>query len=339
MKKHIDLRKRIKAAALMLSVVSVISMTSCNAAVTELKNTIKDTFASSEASAESGGHASKTSASESSAQTSEKRDESIPDGGYNLGNIPEYSGIPYVEINNNMPYFEESDYTTDAFEYYAELDLLGRCGTAYANVCRETMPTEKRGDISSVKPTGWYSIKYDFVDSQSLYNRCHLIGYQLTAENANKQNLVTGTRYLNVDGMLPFENMIADYVKETNNHVLYRVTPVFIDSELVCRGIQMEAWSVEDNGDGVCFNVYAYNVQPGVIIDYQTGKPELEEAYAGHEVKKYVINTNNNKFHLPDCSSVKSIKEENKQTVNDSLASLKSKGYTPCGNCLPEQAA
>lgn len=336
MKKHFNLSKKISAAVLLLSLVSVVSMTSCKSTVSEIKKTIQDTFTSSEVSTESGGKSSKSSASQGSEASSGKTDVSIPDGGFNLGNIPEYSGIPYVEINDNKPYFEESDYTTKAFEDYAELDVLGRCGRAYANVCRETMPTEKRGDISKVKPTGWYSVKYDIVDGQSLYNRCHLIGYQLTAENANEKNLVTGTRYLNVDGMLPFENMIADYVKETNNHVLYRVTPVFQDSELVCRGIEMEAWSVEDNGDGVCFNVYAYNVQPGVIIDYQTGKPELEEAYAGHEVNKYVINTNNNKVHLPDCSSVKSIKEENKKTVNDSLASLKSKGYIPCGVCLPE---
>ena len=182
-----------------------------------------------------------------------------------------YDGSPYVEVNNNIPDFPASDYTTTSFERYGKLDKLGRCTTAYANIGRDLMPTEKRGDISQIKPSGWHSVRYDCVEGKSLYNRCHLIGYQLTAENANKQNLITGTRYLNVIGMLPFENMVADYVHETNNHVLYRVTPIFDGSDLVARGVLMEAWSVEDGGDGVCFNVYCYNVQPGVEIDYATG--------------------------------------------------------------------
>ena len=188
-----------------------------------------------------------------------------------LEDIPEYTGEAYVAINGNQPFFTEADYTTASYETYSPLDGLGRCGVAEANVGQDLMPTEARGSISSVKPTGWHSSKYDFVDGKSLYNRCHLIGYQLTAENANKQNLITGTRYLNVIGMLPFENMVADYVHETDNHVLYRVTPIFDGSDLVARGVLMEAWSVEDNGEGVCFNVYCYNVQPGVEIDYATG--------------------------------------------------------------------
>lgn len=189
--------------------------------------------------------------------------------------IPEYSGEPYVILNNNLPDFTEEDKTTASFEIYGDLDSLGRCTTAYANVGYDLMPTEKRGNISSVKPTGWHSVQYDHVDGKSLYNRCHLIGFQLTGENANKKNLITGTRYLNVEGMLPFENMIADYVKETNNHVLYRVTPIFQEDYLVADGVQMEAWSVEDDGEGICFHVFAYNVQPGVSIDYATGESWL----------------------------------------------------------------
>ena len=188
-----------------------------------------------------------------------------------LDEVPEYSGEPYVVLNDNVPDFTDDELTTTPFEIYSDLDVLGRCGVAYANICEELMPTEKRGAIGSVKPTGWQVSKYDFVDGKYLYNRCHLIGYQLTAENANSQNLITGTRYLNVTGMLPFENMVADYVKETNNHVLYRVTPLFDGEDLVAKGVLMEAWSVEDGGEGVCFNVYCYNVQPGVTIDYATG--------------------------------------------------------------------
>lgn len=191
--------------------------------------------------------------------------------------IPEYSGSPYVEINGNVPYFTDEDLTTEAFETYSELDELGRCGTAYANICRELMPTEPREDIGRVKPTGWKSVRYDNVNGGSLYNRCHLIGFQLAGENANELNLITGTRYMNVDGMLPFENMVADYAKETGNHVLYRVTPVFEDTELVARGVLMEALSVEDGGEGVLFNVYVYNVQPGIGIDYATGDNWLLE--------------------------------------------------------------
>ena len=193
-----------------------------------------------------------------------------------LEDIPAYSGQAYVAVNGNEPFFTQEDLTTTSYETYAPLDGLGRCGPAEACVGQDLMPTEPRGRISSVKPTGWQVSKYDFVDGKNLYNRCHLIGYQLTAENANKQNLITGTRYLNVTGMLPFENLVADYVRETGNHVLYRVTPIFDGTDLVARGVLMEAWSVEDDGEGVCFNVYCYNVQPGVIIDYSTGANQLE---------------------------------------------------------------
>lgn len=196
---------------------------------------------------------------------------SVGDSGFDLSAVPEYSGEPYTVINDNVPYFTVDDLTTGSFETYSDLDDLGRCGVAYACIGQDIMPDEKRGDISSVKPTGWMQHKYDFVDGKSLYNRCHLIGFQLAGENANPKNLVTGTRYLNVTGMLPFENMVADYVKETDGHVLYRVTPIFENDELVCRGVLMEAESVEDAGDSVEYNIYVYNVQPGVEIDYATG--------------------------------------------------------------------
>lgn len=189
-----------------------------------------------------------------------------------LGDVPEYTGVSWVELNGNEPEFTAEEITTNTFENYSELDELGRCGVAYANICQELMPTEPRESISSVKPSGWQTYKYDFVDGKYLYNRCHLIGFQLAGENANKLNLITGTRYLNIEGMLPFENMVADYVKETDNHVLYRVTPIYEGDELVARGVQMEGYSVEDNGEGISFNVYAYNVQPGVTINYATGE-------------------------------------------------------------------
>ncbi len=196
---------------------------------------------------------------------------------FDLSTVPEFTNEPYVVLNDNIPDFVKADYKEPGYESYSELDYLGRCGAAFANVGKETMPTETRGNISSVKPSGWQTAKYDNVDGKYLYNRCHLIGYQLTAENANAQNLITGTRYLNVDGMLPFENIVADYVKNTNNHVLYRVTPIFEGENLVASGVQMEAKSVEDDGAGVCFNVYVYNNQPGIIIDYSNGNSELSK--------------------------------------------------------------
>lgn len=192
-----------------------------------------------------------------------------------LEKIPDFSGEPYITLNNNVPLFSKKERTTKVFERYSELDSLGRCGVAYANICKKLMPTEQRKAIGPVKPSGWHTIKYDCVDGKYLYNRCHLIGFQLAGENANEKNLITGTRYLNVDGMLPFENEVADYVKETNHHVLYRVTPYFEGDDLVAKGVQMEAYSVEDKGKGVCFHVFVYNSQPGVTIDYATGDSHL----------------------------------------------------------------
>ena len=257
--------------------------------------------------------------------------------------LPEYSGQPYVAINNNIPFFTDEDMTTEAFESYSDLDALGRCGTAYACVGTETMPTEERGDISSVKPSGWQSAQYDNVDGGYLYNRCHLIGFQLTAENANAQNLITGTRYLNIEGMLPFENMVADYIKETGNHVMYRVTPVFEGNNLVASGVVMEAKS--DDGDGILYCVYAYNVQPGINIDYATGNSSLgentqtnteestsQEAETGTD---YILNTNSMKFHLPSCSSAADISDSNRQEYHGTRDELIGQGYEPCGRCNP----
>lgn len=191
---------------------------------------------------------------------------------FNLSSIPEFKGEPYVVINNNQPEFSNDDLGRESFEEYSVLDYLGRCGVAFAKIGIETMPTEERGDIGQIKPSGWQTIKYDNIDGKYLYNRCHLIGFQLAGENANERNLITGTRYMNVEGMLPFENMVAEYIKETKNHVLYRVTPIFEGENLVASGIQIEAKSIEDNGKTICFNVYVYNAQPGINIDYFTGK-------------------------------------------------------------------
>ena len=273
---------------------------------------------------------------------------------FSLEDIPAWSGEPYVAVDGNQPDFPEEDMTSVSFETYSELDTLGRCGVAYANVGQDLMPTEdresissvtpsglmpadgeKRGSIGQVKPTGWHTVKYDCVDGKYLYNRCHLIGFQLTGENANEENLITGTRYMNVDGMLPFENLVADYVKETDNHVLYRVTPVFEGQNLVASGVQMEAWSVEDEGEGVCFNVYVYNVQPGITIDYATGESWQEGAEPQSGETTYILNTNSHKFHDPDCSSVSGMSTANRQEYTGSREDLIAQGYTPCGQCNP----
>ncbi len=267
---------------------------------------------------------------------------------YSMSDLPPYDGSPYVAVNDNVPYFTEDDYTTTSFESYSDLDDLGRCGVAYACVGTDLMPTEERGSIGQVKPSGWQTVKYDWVDGKYLYNRCHLIGFQLTGENANEKNLITGTRYMNVDGMLPFENMVADYVKETGNHVLYRVTPVFEGDNLVASGVLMEGYSVEDSGEGVTFCAYAYNVQLGVTIDYATGESaasgeSLPQASAPAQTAgspegeegTYVLNTNSMKFHLPDCSGVASMSEDNWKDYTGSRQDLIDQGYAPCGICKP----
>ena len=264
---------------------------------------------------------------------------------YDLSNIPDYDGKAYVELNGNVPEFSESEKTySESFEEYGKLDSLGRCTYAVSCIGKDLMPTEKRGSIGSVKPSGWHISKYDFVDGKYLYNRCHLIGYQLTAENANERNLITGTRYLNVEGMLPFENDVADYIEITNNHVYYKVTPIFEGNNLVANGVQMQAYSVEDNGQGISFNVYCYNVQPGVAIDYATGDNQAVASSSASvtstssdvsDKKTYIVNAKTKKFHNPDCDGVKKMSSSNKKKYKGTRDSLISNGYSPCQKCNP----
>jgi DNA-entry nuclease len=261
-----------------------------------------------------------------------------------VNTIPDYSGSPYIVLNNNKPEFTESEITTKAFEKYSELDNLSRCGVAFACLGIETMPTEERGEIGMIKPSGWHLKKYDCVDGKYLYNRCHLIGFQLSGENANDKNLITGTRYLNIEGMLPFENMVDDYIEETNNHVMYRVTPIFEGDNLLCKGVKMEALSVEDDGEGISFNVFCYNTQPSIKIDYKTGEsylivtptttPETSNSESNIEAT-YILNTNSKKFHTPSCSSVNKMSDKNKQSFTGDKNDLIAQGYSACGICKP----
>ncbi len=273
---------------------------------------------------------------------------SIPAAPFSPADIGAYSGEACAVVNGNVPYFSEEELTTQSFESYSELDSLGRCGIAYACIGLDLMPTEERGSIGNVRPTGWHTAKYnDIIDGNYLYNRCHLIGYLLSGENANERNLITGTRYLNVQGMLPYENMIADYVTESGNHVLYRVTPVFEGENLLASGVLMEARSVEDGGEAISFCVYAYNVQPGIAIDYATGEsaiatdaqePSAEPGVSQEEQPQgtaYILNTNTHKFHYPTCRSVKQMKETNKQDYTGNRDDIISMGYEPCKNCNP----
>ena len=292
---------------------------------------------------------------------------------FNFAAVPAYDGKAYVAVNDNVPFFTEEELSSASYETYGELDPLGRCTVCVASVGQDLMPAEERGNIGAVKPTGWHTVKYDFIDGKYLYNRCHLIGYQLTGENANEKNLITGTRYLNIEGMLPFENMVADYVKETDQHVMYRVTPVFEGDNLLAAGVLMEGKSVEDNGEGVLFCVFAYNVQPGVSIDYATGESfadgtivndtsvqqeetqqstdtnvqqeetqqstdtnvQQEETQQSAETQTYVLNTNTHKFHKPGCYSVEKIKPENYAEFTGTREEAIAYGYDPCKNCNP----
>ena len=246
-----------------------------------------------------------------------------------VSNVGEYSDSAYVELENNIPSFKKSELTTKAFEKYSELDDLGRCGVAFANVCRETMPTEERGNIGMIKPSGWQTAKYDNVDGKYLYNRCHLIGYQLTAENANEKNLITGTRYLNIEGMLPFENMVADYIDETDNHVLYRMTPIFKDNNLLASGAQIEAYSVEDKGKGVCFNVYCYNVQPGIEINYSDGTNRLADGTIASitlNYSKYTLTVGQSKTFVASTSPESAAKNVTWYSSNNKVATVSKNG-------------
>ena len=345
---------------ILLAMIAVLTLTGCGSSNTESASEISSISVESSVEEQSTLTPTPTeTVTQTEEPTSTTETTSSPETtAVNLATIPDYSGIPYVEINNNVPYFTDDELTTTSFEEYSSLDSLGRCGVCTASVGQDIMPTEERGNIGSIKPTGWHTVKYNgIVDGNYLYNRCHLIGYQLTGENANDKNLITGTRYLNVEGMLPFENMVADYVKETNNHVMYRVTPVFEENNLVASGVLMEAKSVEDGGSGVLFCVYCYNVQPQIAIDYTTGESALsgdavqgsasEDADAAQtqvnasedntsaQSSTYILNTNTKKFHLPSCSSAGDIKEKNKEEYSGSRDELITKGYDPCKRCNP----
>lgn len=262
----------------------------------------------------------------------------LHEGDISLDEVPAYSGEPYVEINGGRADFTDEEMVADAYESYSDLDDLGRCGTAEACAGEELMPTAERERISEVHPTGWHRDEYDFIEGELLYNRCHLLAYSLTAENANEKNLITGTRYMNTEGMEPFESMTAGYIHRTGNHVMYRVTPIFKEDNLVASGVHMMAKSVEDDGEGLEFNIYCYNVQPGVSIDYATGDNWLstetlitEEDVSG----TYILNTNSMKFHRPSCPGVVDMNESNREEYKGSRAALIEQGYEPCGSCRP----
>jgi len=278
---------------------------------------------------------------------------------FDLSLIPEYSGVPYTELNDNIPLFQKEDFQTESFESYSELDQLGRCGVAFANVGEDLMPTEPRGEIGAVHPSGWHTINYhELIDGNYLYNRCHLIAYQLTGENSNEKNLITGTRYMNTQGMEPFESRVADYIHKTGNHVLYRVTPIFEEENLVASGVEMEAESVEDAGAEIRFHIFAYNVQPGITIRYSDGESWVAEEPTDHEVPQteateakeketesvseagepevtYILNRNTKKFHQPNCPSVDDMKESNKIYSTENREEVLGKGYEPCKRCNP----
>ena len=287
--------------------------------------------------------------------------------------IASYTGQPIVELDGNSPHLNASDAQGGAFQTYSELDELGRCGAAYACLGPETLSSEDRGDISDVHPSGWDGSTYGFIDQEKIFNRSHLIAHSLSGQDANERNLITGTRYFNAQSMQMYENEVLSYIRSTNNHVLYRVTPVFEGENLVASGVQMEGLSVEDDGAGVSFNVFCYNVQPGVVIDYSNGQNWLAQAYggatdtsgaatpaatqvaapetAGTQTKgatatsgsgdraeqgtRYVLNTNSKKFHLPSCNGVAKIQAENRKDFTGSRQDLIDQGYSPCGACNP----
>lgn len=262
---------------------------------------------------------------------------SSPSAQITLDDIPAYSGNAYVELNENMPLFDEEDLESEPFETYSPLDSLGRCGAVYACAAQELMPTSERESISEVRPSGWRSVRYSFIDGESLYNRCHLIGFMLTGENANERNLITGTRYMNTEGMLPFEESVANYIRRTGNRVLYRVTPMFDGEDLLAAGVRMEAYSIEDNGEGICFHVFCYNVQPGIVIDYADGENREEEFLCNHKSVDLVINTSSMKYHLASCPGAVEMNPKNRKDVSCCPEELEAKGYTPCGSCDPDK--
>lgn len=245
-----------------------------------------------------------------------------------IDEVPVYSGDPYVVINDNEPSFSSEELESDSFESYGELDDLRRCTIAFANLSSELMPQGERGSIGQVKPSGWQTVRYDSVDGKYLYNRCHLIGWQLSGENANERNLITGTRYMNTEGMLPFENMVADHIKETDGHVLYRVTPIFVEDELVARGVQMEAYSIEDAGASICFNVFVYNVQPGIEIDYSDGSSRLSETVDESQEDGVIRGNSRSKiYHCPGQAAYEDMADSRYLVLFDSEEEAIAAGY------------
>lgn len=372
-------------AVLLLIVSGCTSFSDTSRQVSESNDTQAET--TEELTSESDKTEEKTSEENATEESSEETTENVNTNEYKEANsddkseadsadnsvcYPAYIGDAYVELNDNIPLFsDEEKKLTTAFEEYSDLDKLGRCGVAFANICPELMPTEERGEIGSVKPSGWHTVKYpEIIEDNYLYNRSHLIAYSLAGENANEKNLITGTRYLNQETMQIFELSVLDYVRDSGNHVLYRVTPVFEADNLLASGVQMEAWSVEDSGKGICFNVYCYNVQPGIYINYSTGESKVaEEASSESRVtedtnvqaatesttetsvessssssssdfanqeRTYILNTNTKKVHLPDCRSVKDMADHNKEECVGTLNDIKNKGYTPCKRCLAQ---
>ena len=304
---------------------------------------------------------SKTASESETESEPETETETEESDTFDLALIPEYSGVPYTELNDNIPLFQKSDFQTKSFESYSELDQLGRCGVAFANIGEDLMPTEPREEIGAVHPSGWHTINYhELIDGNYLYNRCHLIAYQLTGENANEKNLITGIRYMNAQGMEPFESRVADYIHKTGNHVLYRVTPIFEGENLVASGVEMEAESVEDEGAGIRFHIFVYNVQPGITIRYSDGESRVAEEPAESEAPQteateskekesetepvsesgepevtYILNRNTRKFHQPNCPSVDDIKESNKIYSTETREEILENGYEPCKRCNP----
>lgn len=350
--------------ALLLSVVMLLSFAGCDLDTydyTDSSTGQSTTISSDEDSTDTSGSDSQTQTEESTTTGSTDETESStetekPSETTSVGSgtakavdpstLPAYSGTAYTVVNGNQPNFSASELTTVGYEKYANLDSLGRCGVALASCGKEIMPAdgEERGSISSIKPTGWVQAKYSGISGGYLWNRCHLLGWQLSAENANKQNLITGTRYMNIEGMLPFENMVADYIRETGNHVAYRVTPIFEGNNLVCSGVQMEAYSIEDEGESICFNVYCYNVQPGITINYATGDSS-EPSSETTETQKPTTEQNNSndnqvsngemvwipksgsKYHnRSGCSNMKNPTQVTKEEAED-------RGYEPCKKC------
>ncbi len=364
MKTNKKLKSLISILCLIAVLFSAVTLTGCDSESSYESTTEKTSLKDSETEANQAvnSETEKTEEGKTEKETEKaSKPESVGDDNSKavLSEIPDYSGRPYVVINGNVPSFNKYELTTKGYETYASLDNLGRCGGAVASCGREIMPkaNEERGSISAVKPSGWVQAQYDCVSGKYLYNRCHLIGWQLSAENANKRNLITGTRYMNTEGMLPFENMVADYIRETDNHVAYRITPIYDGSDLVAKGVQMEAYSVEDDGEGICFNVFCYNVQPGVEIDYTTGRSRAssgsatttkKQTVAVQTTKEYVETTKSSvsystyaysaksdKFHYPSCRYAKTIKAENYCEYTGDRQGMINKGYSPCKNCNP----